>query len=77
MAIYRKVVRWVHLFKWSDKDPWPIFKATNTPAGFVYHMQEPPPEVVEWLTKRGKMPNLKPVREMARAMSARSVLTGG
>jgi hypothetical protein len=70
MAIYRKVNKWLRLLKGGHH-----LKTMTTPAGTVYWIDEPDPEVVEWLTGRGKMPDLDKVKDMSKLMSARSVLS--
>lgn len=69
-AIYRKVRRFMAMneFDWHTK-------AINTPAGFVYVVEEPDAEVVAWLTKRDKMPDMEARRDSAKVRTIRSILS--
>jgi hypothetical protein len=48
----------------------------DTNAGKVYWVPDAPEDVERWLTKRGKMPDMATLRQTAKLMSARSVLSG-
>lgn len=72
MVIYRKVVRFVKLKDFKD-----FTKAHNTPAGTTYSIIIPDAEVVQWLTKRGKMPDMMARSYEATVRSLRSVINAG
>lgn len=70
MAIYRQVNKWVKL----QRQELTIVKH-NTPAGFVYTALWPSKEALEWMSARGKRPDMEAMEERAKLMSARSVLS--
>lgn len=70
MATYRKVNAWLSNHRLGHT----IVKH-NTPAGFVYTVLYPDCDVIAWLDKRGKLPNIAVMEERAKLLSARSVLS--
>ena len=71
MAIYRKVNKWLTLHRGGH-----TIKATETPAGTVYHFVGPDVDVKSWLSKRGKLPDLYGFHCRAQMMSVHSIVSG-
>ncbi len=70
-AIYRKVRRFQRLIK-DDK----VIMPHRTPAGLVFFVPDADADVVEWLDKRGKMPDMQAVRDKALRMTIKALLEG-
>lgn len=64
MVIFRQVRRW----RRAD-----LIRKMNTPAGFVFWVDEPPKDVRAWLERRGKLPDIQAAKDRALRMTIQSI----